>query len=105
VLNTPFEKRQKTQRINKVYEAHTLLTQTHTGTCQTQSISTKKREFVKIQAYLALVIGRYATHVVMNGGQYRNGFSRHICTSEDLRRLRNAGKSGGELARRQVMQL
>ena len=54
------------------------------------------------QLNLSEVVGRSATHVVVNGRQDRNWFTSHIDAGEDHRRFRDARKTSVQLFRRQV---
>jgi len=52
--------------------------------------------------YLSEVVGGIATHVVVNSWQYWHGFSRHINSSKDHCRFRDARELRKQLLRRQV---
>ena len=55
--------------------------------------------------YLSLVVGWDATHVVVHSGQHGDGVFGDVHASEDHGRLGDAGQTGGQLLRGQVVQL
>lgn len=52
---------------------------------------------------LSLVVGRDATHVVMNGGQHGDGLPGDVDAGEDHGGLRDAREPLGQLLLRQVV--
>lgn len=56
-------------------------------------------------SYLSLVVGGDSSHVVVDGGQDRDGLFGDVNPSEDHGGLRDTRQAGGQLLGGQVMQL
>lgn len=55
--------------------------------------------------YLSLIVGGDSSHVVVDGGQDRDGLFGDIHASEDHGGLRDAWQAGGQLLWREMVQL
>ena len=60
---------------------------------------------VLVRQHLALVVGGDAAHVVVHGGQHRDGLPGHVHAGEDHGGLGDAGQTGRQLFWGQVVQL